>query len=89
MHLGPAAGLAIVDSLRSEGKLQDYPYLPSVRGDLLAMLERFDEARQEFQRAATLTQNARERELLVVKADASARKAGRPATATGERTSRP
>jgi RNA polymerase sigma factor (sigma-70 family) len=61
---GPAAGLAIVDTLMSEPSLQDYHLLPSVRGDLLMKLGRNAEARAEFERAAAMTQNARERELL-------------------------
>jgi RNA polymerase sigma factor (sigma-70 family) len=64
MVYGPAAGLEVVDVLTSEPSLQNYHLLPSVRGDLLAKLRRFDEARAEFERAATLTSNARERELL-------------------------
>jgi RNA polymerase sigma-70 factor, ECF subfamily len=68
MASGPAAGLALVDALRSEPSLQDYHLLPSVRGDLLAKLGRRAEARQEFERAASLTRNARERELLLARA---------------------
>jgi RNA polymerase sigma factor (sigma-70 family) len=58
---GPADGLAIVDALIAAGRLGDYPQLPAVRGDLLARLGRAPEARAEFERAAGLTQNARER----------------------------
>jgi RNA polymerase sigma factor (sigma-70 family) len=65
MAFGPAAGLEVVDSLIAEPALQNYHLLPSVRGDLLKKLSRFDEARAEFARAASLTQNARERELLL------------------------
>ena len=65
MAFGPAAGLAIVDGLRSEKALQRYQWLPSVRGDLLAKLGRSAEARAEFERAAELAGNARERELLL------------------------
>jgi RNA polymerase sigma-70 factor (ECF subfamily) len=65
MAFGPAAGLALVDQLSAERSLQNYHLLPSVRGDLLKKLCRFDEARAEFARAASLTQNARERELLL------------------------
>jgi RNA polymerase sigma factor (sigma-70 family) len=65
MAFGPAAGLALVDALTQEGSLQSYHLLPSVRGDLLKKLNRFDEARAEFERAAALTRNARERELLL------------------------
>ena len=68
MHMGPAAGLAIVDGLRAEPALARYHLLPSVRGDLLMKLGRFDEARAELERAATLTQNARERALLLERA---------------------
>jgi predicted RNA polymerase sigma factor len=64
MAFGPAAGLEIVDALTSEPSLKGYHLLPSVRGDLLARLGRFDEAREEFERAASLTRNARERTLL-------------------------
>jgi RNA polymerase sigma factor (sigma-70 family) len=65
MAFGPEAGLELVDALRAEPALANYHLLPTVRGDLLARLERFDEARAEFTRAASLTQNARERELLL------------------------
>ncbi len=65
MAQGPAAGLELVDALTAERSLQNYHLLPSVRGDLLKKLSRFDEARAEFARAASLTQNARERELLL------------------------
>ena len=64
MAFGPAAGLELVDALTSEPSLKSYHLLPSVRGDLLAKLGRIDEARAEFERAASLTQNARERDLL-------------------------
>jgi predicted RNA polymerase sigma factor len=64
MAFGPAAGLELVDALRSEPALKAYHLLPSVRGDLLVKLGRFGEARREFERAASLTRNARERELL-------------------------
>jgi len=73
MALGPAAGLDLVDALTSEPALKGYHLLPSVRGDLLAKLGRFDEARAEFQRAAALTRNARERGLLLDRAAACAR----------------
>jgi len=65
MAFGPAAGLEIVDALVSEPALKTYHLLSSVRGDLLAKLGRFDEARAEFERAASLTRNTRERELLL------------------------
>jgi RNA polymerase sigma factor (sigma-70 family) len=64
MAEGPEAGLRLVDGLRQERVLRDYHLLPSVRGDLLFKLGRLDEARAEFERAATLTGNARESELL-------------------------
>lgn len=70
MASGPAAGLALVDALTSEPSLQSYHLLPSVRGDLLAKLGRRDEARGEFERAASLTRNARERTLLLARAAA-------------------
>ncbi len=72
MAFGPAAGLALVDALTSEPSLKSYHLLPSARGDLLAKLGRADEARAEFERAAALTQNARERELLLERAAACA-----------------
>jgi len=65
MASGPAAGLALVDALTDEPSLKAYHLLPSVRGDLLRKLGRFDVARAEFERAAALTRNARERELLL------------------------
>jgi RNA polymerase sigma factor (sigma-70 family) len=65
MAFGPDAGLEIVDTLVSEPSLKTYHLLPSVRGDLLARLGRFEEARPEFERAAALTQNTRERDLLL------------------------
>jgi RNA polymerase sigma-70 factor (ECF subfamily) len=75
MAYGPAAGLAVVDALASEPSLRNYHLLPSVRGDLLAKLGRLDEARAELERAASLTRNARERELLLERAAACARAA--------------
>jgi predicted RNA polymerase sigma factor len=68
MAFGPAAGLELVDELTSEPSLVNYHLLPSVRGDLLKKLSRFDEARAEFERAASLTRNTRERELLLERA---------------------
>jgi RNA polymerase sigma factor (sigma-70 family) len=68
MAFGAAAGLEVVDGLLSEPSLQAYHLLPSVRGDLLRKLGRLDEARLEFERAASLTRNARERELLTERA---------------------
>jgi RNA polymerase sigma-70 factor, ECF subfamily len=73
MAFGPAAGLVLVDALRDEPALASYYLLPGVRGDLLAKLGRFDEARIELERAASLTRNARERELLLERAAACAR----------------
>jgi RNA polymerase sigma factor (sigma-70 family) len=77
MAYGAAAALPIVDNLRGEAKLQNYHLLPSVRGDLLMKLGRRDEAREEFERAATLTQNVRERELLSRRAAECALPGGR------------
>ncbi len=74
MAFGPAAGLEIADALLTEPALKTYHLLPSVRGDFLAKLGRFDEARKEVERAASLTQNARERALLQARAAAWARK---------------
>jgi RNA polymerase sigma factor (sigma-70 family) len=68
MAFGPAAGLEIVDTLTAEPSLKSYHLLPSVRADLLAKLGRFNEAADEFKRAASLTRNARERELLLDRA---------------------
>lgn len=67
---GPAAGLAVVDTLADEPALAQYHLLPTVRGDLLYKLGRLDEARGEFERAATLTRNGRERALLLKRAAA-------------------
>ncbi len=68
MALGPEAGLRLVDDLTSEPSLEGYHLLPSVRGDLLAKLSRFEEARVELERAAALARNSRERELLTERA---------------------
>ncbi|HYD80181.1 MAG TPA: RNA polymerase sigma factor [Paucimonas sp.] len=68
MAFGPAAGLEIIDALSAERSLRQYQWLPSVRGDLLAKLGRTAEARAEFERAAGLARNARERELLLERA---------------------
>ncbi|WP_407644667.1 RNA polymerase sigma factor [Cohnella cholangitidis] len=68
MAFGPAFGLEIVDGLIAERSLQGYHLLPSVRGDLLAKLGRYDEARMEFERAASMTLNERERTLLLNRA---------------------
>jgi predicted RNA polymerase sigma factor len=70
MASGPAAGLELIDTLASEPSLKTYHLLPSVRGDFLFKLGRFAEAQAEFERAASLTRNARERELLLDRARA-------------------
>lgn len=70
MAYGPAAGLELVDALRDEPALRGYHLLPSVRADLLYKLRRLDEAREEFELAASMTQNARERKLLTERAGA-------------------
>lgn len=72
MTFGPAAGLEIVEALTQEPSLKTYHLLPSVRGDLLSKLDRNEEACTEFERAASLTRNARERELLLNRARACA-----------------
>lgn len=72
MAFGPQAGLTLVDALASEPSLERYHLLPSVRGDLLKKLGRLEEARIELERAASLTRNARERELLLERARACA-----------------
>jgi predicted RNA polymerase sigma factor len=68
MAFGPAAGLALADALANESSLAGYHLLPSVRGDLLVKLGRHEEARAEFERAAGLTRNAREQEMLLARA---------------------
>ena len=73
MAVGPERGLELVDELADEPLLAGYHLLPSVRGDLLQKLGRLGEARAEFERAAALTRNARERELLRERAAACAR----------------
>ncbi len=70
MAFGPAEGLAIVDALVEDGNLESYHLLSAVRGDLLAKLGRLGEARAEFERAAALTHNERERQLLTDRAQA-------------------
>jgi predicted RNA polymerase sigma factor len=72
MAYGPAAGLELADALVEEPSLRNYHLLPAVRADLLAKLGRVDEARAEFQRAASLTHNSRERKLLLERAAAVA-----------------
>ena len=74
MAFGPAAGLKVVDTLTSDPALKNYHLLPSVRGDLLEKLGRFDEARSEFEQAAKLTRNAREQHLLHERAATCARR---------------
>jgi RNA polymerase sigma factor (sigma-70 family) len=68
MAFGPAAGLSLVDELVAGGALNGYYLLPAARGELLSQLGRADEARAEFARAASLTRNAREREVLLARA---------------------
>jgi RNA polymerase sigma factor (sigma-70 family) len=75
MASGPAAALNLVDAIASDPVLKNYHLLPSVRGDLLAKLGRFNEARPEFERAASLTRNARERDLLIERARDAGRRA--------------
>jgi predicted RNA polymerase sigma factor len=72
MAFGPAAALELIDALATEPSLKAYHLLPSVRGDFLFKLGRFAEAQADFERAATMTQNARERELLLDRARACA-----------------
>ncbi|MGI8496788.1 MAG: RNA polymerase sigma factor [Gemmatimonadaceae bacterium] len=83
MAYGAAAGLELVDDLASERSLESYHLLPSVRGDLLAKLGRKDEARAEFERAASLTRNARERDLLLDRAAACAHESAQREPPTG------
>jgi RNA polymerase sigma factor (sigma-70 family) len=89
MAFGPAAGLEIVETLTQEPSLKTYHLLPSVRGDLLSKLDRNQEACTEFERAASLTRNARERELLLNRARTCAeahRQANPSATSNASRT---
>jgi RNA polymerase sigma-70 factor, ECF subfamily len=72
MAFGPEVGLQLVDEIAAEPALSDYHLLPSVRGDLLAKLGRTREAGAEFERAASLTRNARERDVLLERAEACA-----------------
>ena len=72
MVFGPQAGLELVEALTAEASLENYHLLPSVRGDLLSKVGRFGEAREAFERAASLTRNARERQLLLERARACA-----------------
>jgi predicted RNA polymerase sigma factor len=75
MASGPAAALNLVDAIASDPVLKNYHLLPSVRGDLLVKLGRFNEARPEFERAASLTRNARERDMLIERARDAGRRA--------------
>jgi len=70
MAFGPARGLEMIDALAGERALAGYHLLPAARGDLLARLGRAGEARAEFERAAALTRNGREREVLLARAQA-------------------
>ena len=72
MAEGPAAGLALTDAIQDEPSLKNYHLLPSVRGDFLFRLGRYGEARAEFERAASLTKNAREQAVLTARAAACA-----------------
>jgi RNA polymerase sigma-70 factor, ECF subfamily len=72
MAFGPGPALELVEALASDGALDGYHPLRSVRADLLAKLGHGEEARQEFERAAAMTENARERELLLARASACA-----------------
>jgi predicted RNA polymerase sigma factor len=76
MAFGPSEGLRIVEELASEPALAGYHLLPSVRGDLLTRLGRHDEARAQFERAASLTRNTRERALLLARASACGQGSG-------------
>jgi RNA polymerase sigma-70 factor (ECF subfamily) len=73
MASGPEAGLELIDALASDPLLQGYHLLPAARGDLLEKVGRTTEAREEFERAAALTQNGRERDVLRARAAACAR----------------
>ena len=85
MAFGPEAGLALVESIAAGPALRDYHLLPSVRGDLLARLDRAAEASAEFHRAAELTENEAERSLLLRRAESlSGCPAGRGTSAGGD-----
>jgi predicted RNA polymerase sigma factor len=84
MASGPAAGLEIIDALVSEPSLKAYHLLPSVRGDFLFKLGRFAEAQLEFERAASLTRNTRERNLLLGRAKACAEDPSKDRTQTAQ-----
>ncbi len=79
MAYGPAAGPELVEGLADEPALAAYHLLPAVRGDFLMKLERFDEAAAELSRAASLTRNVPERDLLLERAATAARRAGEAA----------
>ena len=85
MASGPAAGLELVDALTAEPSLKGYHLLPSVRADLLSKLGRHEEARGEFERAASLTRNSRERDLLLARADRSSTSNGGSGAITTQR----
>jgi predicted RNA polymerase sigma factor len=85
MAFGPQAGLAILAPLITEPSLKGYHLLPAVHGDFLERLSRFDEARLAFERAATLTRNARERELLLERVRVCARRSAESQPDTGRR----
>jgi predicted RNA polymerase sigma factor len=80
MAFGPVEGLAIVDAIAGDPALARYHLLPSVRGDLLFKLGRFREAHAEFERAASLTSNARERDLLLARAGEASASGARSTT---------
>jgi RNA polymerase sigma factor (sigma-70 family) len=89
MAFGPAAGLEIVETLTQEPSLKTYHLLPSVRGDLLSKLDRNEEACTEFERAASLTRNTRERELLLNRARTCAEAYRQASHAANSNVSRP
>jgi len=80
MAFGPAAGLKVVDALTAEASLAGYHLLPSVRGDLLKKLGRFEEAQKEFEHAAALTRNARERKMMLERVRECAASGSQPTT---------
>jgi RNA polymerase sigma-70 factor (ECF subfamily) len=88
MAFGPQAGLALIDQVALDPALQNYHLLPSVRGDLLAKLGRYDEACGEFERAASLTGNERERQLLLERAERAQVASRSPSSGNEARTSR-
>jgi predicted RNA polymerase sigma factor len=76
MAFGPKEGLELVDALEAEGSLRHYHLLPSVRGDFLARMGKLAQAKAEFERAAALTRNASERDLLLARAEQMAQALG-------------